>query len=975
MSVRERTLYNYICRVFTKYGWKCYEQVGVEGKEPDLVIEREDVGIASEVKIDTEIKLNEAIVDAFGKACLLKLPHSMALLFPKYVREMPLSELEKAYPNLDVTAIILTQWLSDRRALTLDDLANLLTSSYQSWLKTKTVEVNYNLVVESTRDNIRDLATYLRFHMYKKPILNTALAVIGRFDMFRSQIEDFSGALEKEAKLYIADIAAYILANQLLFYHILSEKLDYEKLPEINPIAPPADLLRTLDELFETGRKTYPHIFSLDLFPLLIETRDNRVLNVVARLIANFKAIHPQHIREDLFGRLYQETIPPETRKNLGAFYTKPEAARLLATLAIDKFDSKVLDPACGSGTLLVESYHRKLKLAPPLHREELHKQFVNDIYGIDIMHFATHMTTTNLTAQNISMPVKPNVYSRDGVASMIQCLQTDEDPPSVTPITRWIDMMAGTGIPYGFDVVIMNPPFTRRKRIPSDIRSSLEKLVPEVTGVTGYWAYFFMASDRVLKQNGILAAVTPEEFFVGGAAETVRSYLTGEGYLPQYIVRSATEIAFSEGAHYRDYLAVFKKSVRAPLVVALLKRKLQDIHDKTEEIGEKMKDFAKSPHDTFSSGDVEMFKVHDVPELMKRHINNLKPFVGFNTVKAQRIALELLNKLENEPTIDELQKQNVVRVRLYRPGQYKEKDVEIYAEKLFASRYGARSPNVTFLVDKTKPKTISLRSKKHDVRLNVPLKSLIPSLRTYSAVSHMNVTDEEEYAIIDPDVLPIHVSRFSGLVPRDKVRRACRDIKAAYDSLSGNILLARRIRLTSPQAYWLAFYSDNLMLGSQLPSIKCGESAYSKVLAIYLNSIITLLQLISFTAETEGAWVSLDHERVWSNIHVPKPTIDRKLATAAMKLFDQISKSDVKSLQVRVRERHKVQRAIDKLALQLVGLEELSNRLDELYDAVTAELEAMHRIMEASTRIKRKNRRLEEEEQEKIEPLERWLT
>lgn len=974
MSVRERTLYNYICRVFTKYGWKCYEQVGVEGKEPDLIIEREDVGIASEVKIDTEIKLNEAIVDAFGKACLLKLPHSMALLFPKYVREMPLSEIEKAYPNLPVTAIFLTQWLSDRKTFTLDSLAQLLTSSYQNWLKTKIVTVNYDLVVESTRDNIRDLATYLRSHMYRKPILNTALAVIGRFDIYRSQLEDFSGALEKEAKLYIADIAAYILANQLLFYHILSEKLDYEKLPEINPIAPPSDLLETLDKLFETARKTHPHIFSLDLFPLLIETRDRRVLNVVARLIANFKAIHPQHIREDLFGRLYHETIPPETRKNLGAFYTKPEAAKLLATLAIDKFDSKVLDPACGSGTLLVESYHRKLKLAPPLPREELHKQFVNDIYGIDIMHFATHMTTTNLTAQNISMPVKPNVYSRDGVASMIQCLQTNDDPPSITPITRWIDMMAGIGIPYGFDIVIMNPPFTRRKRIPSDIRGTLEKLVPEVTGVTGYWAYFFMASDRVLKQNGILAAVTPEEFFVGGAAETVRRYLTEHGYLPQYIVRSATEIAFSEGAHYRDYLAVFKKGLKVPLVVVILKRTLQDIRDKIEEIGEKIKDFAESPQNIFSSEDVEMFKVPDVPELMKRHISNLKPFVGFNTVKAQRIGLELLNKLENEPTIDDLQTQGLIKVRLYRPGQYKEKGVEVYAEKLFASRYGSRSPNVTFLVDKTKPSAISLRSKKRDVRFDAPLKALVPSLRTYSAVSHMNVTDEEEYAIVDPDVLPSHVSRFSGLVPRDKVRRACRDIKIAYDNLSGNILLARRIRLTSPQAYWLAFYSDNVMLGSQLPSIKCGESVYSKVLAIYLNSIITLLQLISFTAETEGAWVSLDHERVWSNIHVPKPTIGRKLVATTVKLFDEISKLDVKSLYLRVRERDEVQRAIDKLALQLVGLEEWVNRLDELYDAITNELEAMLRLMKVPTKTKKKGRGREEGEEEKLEPLERWL-
>lgn len=61
-------------------------------------------------------------------------------------------------------------------------------------------------------------------------------------------------------------------------------------------------------------------------------------------------------------------------------------------------------------------------------------------------------------------------------------------------------------------------------------------------------------------------------------------------------------------------------------------------------------------------------------------------------------------------------------------------------------------------------------------------------------------------------------------------------------------------------------------------------------------------------------------------------------------------------------------------MALQLVGLEEWANRLDELYDAVQGELEAMLQVMKSSTKTKRKEKRLEAEE-EKVEPLERWLT
>ena len=77
-------------------------------------------------------------------------------------------------------------------------------------------------------------------------------------------------------------------------------------------------------------------------------------------------AIHnlgPQHVKVDLIGIIYHDSIPPITRKKMGAFYTNPIAAELLATLAIKKWQVQVLDPACGSGTLLVASYKRKKEL------------------------------------------------------------------------------------------------------------------------------------------------------------------------------------------------------------------------------------------------------------------------------------------------------------------------------------------------------------------------------------------------------------------------------------------------------------------------------------------------------------------------------------------------------------------------------------------------------------------------------------
>jgi hypothetical protein len=92
-------------------------------------------------------------------------------------------------------------------------------------------------------------------------------------------------------------------------------------------------------------------------------------------------------------------------------------------------------------------------------------------------------------------------------------------------------------------------------------------------------------------------------------------------------------------------------------------------------------------------------------------------------------------------------------------------------------------------------------------------------------------------------------------MLPLGEVSKACKDIKEAYDRIAGNSLLARRAQLTSPGAYWLAFYSDNKTLGSQLPSIQFKDQKYGKILTLYMNSIIALIQMLSFVAESRGSW------------------------------------------------------------------------------------------------------------------------
>ena len=73
-------------------------------------------------------------------------------------------------------------------------------------------------------------------------------------------------------------------------------------------------------------------------------------------------------MREDILGELYQQYFDPETRKALGEFYTPIEVVDYILDAVSYKgeeiLNQRLLDPACGSGTFIVEALKRYLSAA-----------------------------------------------------------------------------------------------------------------------------------------------------------------------------------------------------------------------------------------------------------------------------------------------------------------------------------------------------------------------------------------------------------------------------------------------------------------------------------------------------------------------------------------------------------------------------------------------------------------------------------
>jgi predicted RNA methylase len=1025
--ITERSFYPPIINLIKHIGEKLgvsvrgVSEVGVGDRYPDIIVELDSQKLYIQIKIDTLQKLLDdlsktyPIATKYGAGMLL-------ILLPPEVRKIHPLELERVIPVVKVKrALALGPWISRyEEEATLEDVLIAIIKELKVYEKVQKPSVDYLTIAYVAREAVEELASVMREVIRIPRILNQAQAIIGSFDFYRTLLSE---AVEEEEIMnsYIADIVAYLTILNLLFLHVASFKIYNQSiLPRIeNPLQPPQNLLDIIDSNVRKSVliKDYPPIVNPFLYVLdMLKNMENvviRLAHILARYIYAIQVLRPEHVREELFGRIYQETLPPETRKNLGAFFTNPVAARILAYLAIDEWDDKVLDPACGSGTLLASAYEAKMEkaLAQGIDRRKAHELFIKEhIMGIDIMQFATRLTSINLTLQNVETPMEPAILWGDGIEKMIAAVRSTDDPPQGTTLYDFIleqdrEKYLRYMLPKeGFDVVIMNPPFTRRERIPESERKRLSKMLGDIVkGKVGYWAYFFVAADNVIRPGGRLATVTPEEFFVGGSAESVRRYLfkgeiskddrwvkvANRTYMPQIIIKSAVDVAFSEQAHYRDYLVVFRKvpeeesKANDKCVVVTLKKALEELKGKERDIAMRIRNLLLSEHSTSTSNEFfDAIILSNISSLAEKYIDNLKPLVFFNSMKTLEFFHEIVS-IQGLKRLDE-----IADLRDY-TCQYTGTGFEEYARRLFISRYESRAPTISFRFESEVANSIRVRIGRHGISFSIPKSACIYALRTCANVKHMDVSGEEEYAIVNPQVVNKEYLTLAGLIDRRLLRRAANDIRSAYNAIAGHILLARRLRLTSSNVYWLAFYSNNRIIGPSAPLIclklKKENLDHYKILALYLNSSITFLQLLAYLAMTEGAWVAIHSKQAWSNVRLPDlELLPESVVKEALQVFNEIAKNEaqLQPLYSRYIYKSSLQKKIDRVALRMLGLEWTEQQLEALYDAIKFELDMMQAILEKSQRTGEAVRKESEEgdgeapgtKKGKVSRLDKWM-
>ena len=414
-------------------------------------------------------------------------------------------------------------------------------------------------------------------------------------------------------------MACAIIANAMIFHdHVAGRHSGVEVLQKVCGCDEPAPQDKTL--------RAWKAILDINYYPIFAIGRDllaqlpsDTAVPVLRRLRLTAESVNGTGVSNshDLTGRVFQRLI--SDRKYLATFYTLPASAALLARLAVAKLDGvdwsdagaigklRVGDFACGTGALLSAVYEQIAARHESAggNAAAIHPVMLEEVlYGCDVMPSAIHITGSTLSG------IQPDVgygnsrlytmpYGRQGDGSVkigsLELLQSsatwvlfNTSDPALRTGSAGQETAAQIIIDVpdeGFDLVIMNPPFTRAtnhegahasvvnpafaafnasKADMDDMGRRLNQFGRNTCyhGNAGIASAFAALAHRKLKPGGVVALVLPLSAAAGLSWQGFRGML-GDSYTDLSVLSIAAEgkdMSFSSDTGMAECLVIARK-------------------------------------------------------------------------------------------------------------------------------------------------------------------------------------------------------------------------------------------------------------------------------------------------------------------------------------------------------------------------------------------------------------------------------
>jgi hypothetical protein len=435
-----------------------------------------------------------------------------------------------------------------------------------------------------------------------------------------------STALKQEVNLQTFRMAATILINAFVFQENLAGRSD--GLEEVRSLD---EMTNGLGMTKSTVIGEWSKILKINYWPIFGIARSllqaipaNVAGDILKKMHSTANVLLTLNLGKssDLSGVIFQRLI--SDRRFLATFYTTPASAALLNGLVFredmgpngqpwtekEAPKLRIADFACGTGSLLCGAYSevRRHLEVNGVSARKLHASFVeHSLIGCDVMPSGTHITASMLSSafpeqrykrtKILTLPFgrQPDgsvslgaieFLSKQGALSIIDTGAKGVGAIGETEIDPW-EVLGGSGVEdESFDLIVMNPPFTRltggggkTSDVPMPMFAAFgteaeeQELMSERTkkltrgtaahGNAGEASIFLQISHNKTKVGGYIALVLPITFLSGVAWAACRE-LIRKNYSDIVVVTIASSssgsFAFSADTGTGECLLVAKK-------------------------------------------------------------------------------------------------------------------------------------------------------------------------------------------------------------------------------------------------------------------------------------------------------------------------------------------------------------------------------------------------------------------------------
>lgn len=264
------------------------------------------------------------------------------------------------------------------------------------------------------------------------------------------------------------------------------------------------------------------------------------------KLFKDWRLFDFRIIQIELLSEIYENFLfktDPDSKKKTGTYYTPPALVEFILNekLPINKtehkFNVKILDPSCGSGIFLVESFNRLVKRYENKHNEKLtdfdklSKLLTDNIFGIEIHPQAIKVAAFSLYLALVDKLDPKNLWQKK--KHRLPNLINNPDDKSIKEQGKNLycrdTILQNEEIEnVEFDLVVGNPPFGTADLLKS-VRSYCDKF-----GFAKEMVLPFLHKATTFTPNGKIALIFNTKVLTntGGTYQSFRKWLFNDCYV-----------------------------------------------------------------------------------------------------------------------------------------------------------------------------------------------------------------------------------------------------------------------------------------------------------------------------------------------------------------------------------------------------------------------------------------------------------